>query len=174
MVVYMCVYFAAPDDLDDIAAKIKAALDERDALQQLHASLDISQRTTYPLLPKPSAAIVSCAHLAPHRASASRQHSTTRASDPSLAAVQTIRIASVNVHYFSDENLINNVERIRDLVKEHNADVVLLQEVIDHQVKTELSLFAEMLGMAYVAGFPTTLGNAILSRYPIDNAVTYT
>lgn len=90
--------------------------------------------------------------------------------------MQTVRVATYNIHKCVGMDRKYSPERIVDVLKEIEADVIALQEVLchthlnkrDHQAE----FIAEELGMDFRLGENRRIngsgyGNAILSRFPI-------
>ncbi len=93
-----------------------------------------------------------------------------------------MRLLTYNIHYWAALNGSLNVDAVVDILREVDADVIGLNEVL-HPLLTPagprypLPEIAEALGMYWAFGdsfqqrearfWPGTLGNAILSRYPI-------
>jgi len=90
-----------------------------------------------------------------------------------------IRILSYNIHRAIGLDRRFAPERIVEILKGHNADIVLLQEVDEGAPRSDKLLLAKELADAagyphYVMGHNVTLrkgkyGNATLSRFPIVN-----
>ncbi len=93
-----------------------------------------------------------------------------------------MRLLTYNIHYWAGLDGQLNVEAVIQLLRESQADVIGLNEVL-HPLRTPLGDryplldVAEALGMYWAFGptfqqgtlrfWPGTLGNAVLSRYPI-------
>jgi endonuclease/exonuclease/phosphatase family metal-dependent hydrolase len=85
-----------------------------------------------------------------------------------------LRVATYNVHKCRGLDGRVSVNRIAAVLREVNADIVALQEVLGHQAEA----LSQELGMAYAlgenrkhAGF--AYGNASLSRWPIRETRNY-
>jgi endonuclease/exonuclease/phosphatase family metal-dependent hydrolase len=80
----------------------------------------------------------------------------------------TFRLATLNVHFWLDNQNTNNAHRLAAIVKEQDVDVLALQEaqITDNDVVK----FSKMVNLPFVAFGPGDLdnfGNAILSKHPI-------
>ncbi len=92
---------------------------------------------------------------------------------------QTLRILSYNIHHAEGVDGQLDLQRIADVIRESNPDIVALQEV-DQRVQRSKSedqpqQLGEMLGMHVAFGGNIALegghyGNAVLSRFPITQA----
>ncbi len=85
----------------------------------------------------------------------------------------TFRLMTYNVHQGFDEGNVPSLDRIADVIRAEDPDIVVLQEVARGWMITDqwdtLTVLSERLGMPYVFG-PTigdAYGNAVLSRLPI-------
>jgi len=78
-----------------------------------------------------------------------------------------ISIMTWNIHKGVGVDSQYNIDRISSLIKESNPDIIGLQEVEEDMV----SEIADDLDMEYFFGsdFDDEEGNAILSKYPIEN-----
>lgn len=96
--------------------------------------------------------------------------------------MNTIKVATYNIHKCVGIDRKYSPERIVDVLREVDADVVALQEVLchshlhdrDHQAQ----FIAEALGMDFRLGENRQInggayGNAILSRFPIEDHENY-
>ena len=94
------------------------------------------------------------------------------------AAARGLRIGTLNVHGFCDAGGGYSMDRLVELVKAADVDVLGLQEVHSDYCRRgprrkALEALAEDSGMRYVAEcIPTFLGNAIISRLPLANVRT--
>jgi endonuclease/exonuclease/phosphatase family metal-dependent hydrolase len=89
---------------------------------------------------------------------------------------ESIRVVSYNIRHGKGLDGQVDLQRTAEVLRSMNADLIALQEVDRHQLRSGLQdqakVLAEMLGMYYrfspsiVLGFGE-YGNAILSRYPI-------
>ncbi|HEX8287830.1 MAG TPA: endonuclease/exonuclease/phosphatase family protein [Pyrinomonadaceae bacterium] len=88
----------------------------------------------------------------------------------------TFRIATYNVHKCKGLDLQTSPLRIADVLREINADIIALQEVVSVQNGTarenQARFIAEELGFDYCMGenrkhFGGVYGNVVLSRFPI-------
>ena len=70
-------------------------------------------------------------------------------------------VATFNVHMWSDAKYSDNVDRVVELVKKHNPDLLCLQEADPEEVED----FGQRVGMKH---FACIRQNAILSKTPID------
>lgn len=93
------------------------------------------------------------------------------------------RVISYNIHHGVNNANVLDLEAIADIIREHDIDIVGLQEVDKHyssrsDLKDQAKELAEQLGMYYVYGANLDrdpeegperrqYGNAILSKYPI-------
>ncbi|MBI2323612.1 MAG: endonuclease/exonuclease/phosphatase family protein [Chloroflexi bacterium] len=84
------------------------------------------------------------------------------------------RLMTYNVHQGFDEGNIPALDRITDVIRAEDPDVVVLQEVARGWMITQqhdvLTVLAERLGMTYVWGpaIGDAYGNAVLSRVPVS------
>ena len=85
--------------------------------------------------------------------------------------MNVLRLASLNVHFFSDLKGLSNVHRLAQLLKPLSLDALALQETLH----TDFNLLSELLQLPYRALCHTTFGfgNAFLSRYPVTGHVNY-
>jgi iduronate 2-sulfatase len=97
-------------------------------------------------------------------------------------APQRLSVLSYNIHHAQgvDGNL--DLQRIADVIRSSQADIVALQEVDHNVARSDIvdqpRLFAEYLGMHFVFGGNFELegghyGNAILSRFPIEKTTNH-
>lgn len=91
-----------------------------------------------------------------------------------------IRLASLNVHFFSDLNNQSNVHRLAQLLKPMSLDALALQETLhidqpSSERHSHFKLLSELLQLPHRAFCHTTLGfgNAFLSRFPVTNHANY-
>ena len=70
-------------------------------------------------------------------------------------------VATFNVHMWSDAKWQDNVDRVVELVKKHNPDLLCLQEAYHD----ELEDFSQRVGMKH---FGQNMNCAILSKIPIE------
>ena len=96
--------------------------------------------------------------------------------------MQTIRVATYNIHKCVGIDRRYSPERIADVLGELEADVIALQEVVCHgdrgRREHQAEFLAERLGMHFCFGenrkhFGGDYGNAILSRFPITSFQNY-
>lgn len=95
-----------------------------------------------------------------------------------------MRFLTYNIHYWAGLDGEINVERVREVIRMTGADVVGLNEVLHPLITPEgprypLVELAQSLGMYWAFGpsfeqsatrfWPGTLGNAVLSRFPIQS-----
>ncbi len=94
----------------------------------------------------------------------------------------TIRIATYNIHKCVGMDRKYSPERIVDVLRETDADVIALQEVLSHsrpdRRDRQAEFIAEELGMEFRKGENRLIdggayGNVILSRLPIKNACNH-
>lgn len=93
------------------------------------------------------------------------------------------RIASLNIHFFTDVNGESNVHRLAQLLKPLSLDAVALQETLHTNRPIgqaperyyHFKLLSELLQFPYTAFCNTTaeFGNALLSPFPLTNHVNY-
>ena len=90
--------------------------------------------------------------------------------------MQTIRIATYNIHKCVGIDRRYSPERIAGVIRELEADAIALQEVVCHSDRGfrdhQAEFLAEELGMHFCIGenrkhYGADYGNVILSRYPI-------
>ncbi len=83
------------------------------------------------------------------------------------------RLMTYNVHQGYDDGNVPSIDRIAEVIRAEDPDVVVLQEVARGWMITEqhdvLTVLSERLGMQYVFGpaIGEAYGNAVLSRLPI-------
>lgn len=77
-----------------------------------------------------------------------------------------MRVCSYNVHIWSDARGRSNVDAVIALLRRLDCDVVALQEV--PRDDSRLGRVARELGMRHEYGAESWLGNALLSRHPLD------
>ncbi len=83
---------------------------------------------------------------------------------------KTVRIATYNVHSWTDPFGNSNLEAIMQVIRSINADIIVLEEVLD--VTNKLKIFFNDLGYTYQKFCLAThmgyvpFGNMILSKYP--------
>lgn len=96
--------------------------------------------------------------------------------------MKSFRIATYNIHKCVGMDRRYSPERIADVIRETEADIVALQEVLchsrNHKRDHQAEFIAEELGMDYRLGENRKIrggdyGNVVLSRLPIRNAVNY-
>lgn len=75
-----------------------------------------------------------------------------------------MRIASFNVHYFTNRSLVPSQEPMAEFLRALSCDAIVLQEVPEDQ--RELNEIASALGMHARFAPASELGNALLSRQP--------
>ena len=92
-----------------------------------------------------------------------------------VARSGSFRLMTYNIHQGYDDGNVPSLDRIAEVIRAEDPDVVVLQEVargwmITQQVDT-LSVLAERLGMQYVFGpaIGDAYGNAVLSRLPMSD-----
>ncbi len=99
----------------------------------------------------------------------------TRHLEPRSAGEASFRIVTYNIHKCRGLDGLVRPQRIVDILREINADLIALQEVwnIDHRLrdKNQTRFIAEELGLHYAFGENRRLkgsgyGNATLSRFP--------
>ncbi len=103
---------------------------------------------------------------------------------PSLQDNRPIRIMTYNIHRWAGLDRRLDVDRLADVIRSANADVVALNEVLhpvtdSHRIYEPLSDLASALGMAfafgpsgwtdYGPGWQGLVGNALLSRYALGD-----
>lgn len=88
----------------------------------------------------------------------------------------SLRVMSYNIHHGATKDGEDSIEKIANLIREVNADIIGLQEVdrftARSNFKDQIKLLADKTGMDYIFGETVNVatgitGNAILSRYPI-------
>lgn len=77
-----------------------------------------------------------------------------------------MRVCTLNVHLWSDAAGRSNVDRVIDLLRRLDCDVVALQEVL--REGTTLARVADTLGLHHAMGAEAWLGNALLAKRPLD------
>ena len=96
--------------------------------------------------------------------------------------MQTIRVATYNIHKCVGIDRRYSPERIGDVLRELEADVIALQEVVCHsdrgQREHQAEFLAEQLSMDFCFGenrkhYGGDYGNVILSRLPIASFQNY-
>ena len=96
--------------------------------------------------------------------------------------MQTIRVATYNIHKCVGMDRRYSPERIADVLREIEADVIALQEVVCHSDRGErehqAEFLAEQLSMEFCFGenrkhYGGDYGNVILSRLPITSFQNY-
>lgn len=89
---------------------------------------------------------------------------------------QNFRIATYNIHKCKGLDFRTSPQRIADVLREINADIVALQEVVSHENRAakenQAKFIAERLGFEYRIGenrqhLGGIYGNVILSRFPV-------
>ncbi|MEM7183357.1 MAG: endonuclease/exonuclease/phosphatase family protein [Spirochaetota bacterium] len=128
--------------------------------------------------------------------SRTRTYAITSVSTDEVASTSTVKIACFNIahgrggvygasnwQYKNVESLRKHLQALAEHIKRVNADILVLNEV-DFQAKWSLDtnqaeFLAKAVGYKYVAELPTInvrfpwlsfrFGNAILSRYPLEN-----
>lgn len=83
-----------------------------------------------------------------------------------------MRVATFNVHGWSDARGASNVDAAIDLLRGLDCDVVALQEVLRDEAS--LQRVAASLEMHVAQGANSWLGNALLSRFPLEETETVT
>ena len=94
-----------------------------------------------------------------------------------------IRIASLNVHFFTDLKEQSNVHRLAQFLKPMTLDVLALQEIL-HTTRSpdvapethyHFKLLSDLLELPYMEFCETSFefGNGILSRFPILSSVNH-
>jgi endonuclease/exonuclease/phosphatase family metal-dependent hydrolase len=92
--------------------------------------------------------------------------------------MQTIRVATYNIHKCVGIDRRYSPERIADVLREIEADVIALQEVVCHSDRGsrehQAEFLADQLSMDFCFGenrkhFGGDYGNVILSRFPISS-----
>ena len=93
------------------------------------------------------------------------------------------RIATLNVHFFTDSNGESNVHRLAELLKPMALDVIALQEILHTDQPAgaaperhyHFKLLSDLLQFPFTAFCCTAheFGNAILSRFPLTSSVNY-
>lgn len=99
----------------------------------------------------------------------------TAPSTQQVARAGSFRLMTYNIHQGYDDANTPSIDRIAEVIRAEDPDVVVLQEVargwmITQQVDT-LVVLAERLGMQYVFGpaIGDAYGNAVLSRLPMSD-----
>ncbi len=82
----------------------------------------------------------------------------------------TVRVCVLNVHLWSDKRSRSNVDAVIELLASLDCDVVTLHEVL--RDGPQLERVARELSMRHHLGTASWLGNAVLSRHPIERAET--
>ncbi len=77
-----------------------------------------------------------------------------------------MRLCTLNVPLWGDARGRSNVDRVIDLLRALDCDVVALQEVLHDG--PHLQRVADALGMHHALGAEAWLGNALLSAHPLD------
>lgn len=95
---------------------------------------------------------------------------------------ETFRIATYNIHKCKGLDFRTSPQRIADVLREINADVVALQEVVSHENRAaeenQARFIAESLACDYRIGenrkhLGAAYGNVVLSRFPITEDVNF-
>lgn len=90
----------------------------------------------------------------------------------------SFRVATYNVHKCKGMDLRTSPSRIADVLREIDADIVALQEVVSHQNGREeehqASFLAEELGMSYTIGenrlhMGASYGNVVLTKFDVTH-----
>src|SRR5215470_7697745 len=94
--------------------------------------------------------------------------------DPSSTSGDLVRIATYNIHKGRGLDRRVNLQRVLEILRRINADVIGVQEIYEEQAR----YLAQELGMRLVTG--TTVrrpegpcGNAILTRFPLQGVATF-
>lgn len=82
-----------------------------------------------------------------------------------------MRVGVLNVHIWSDARSRSNVDAVIELLGSLDCDVVTLHEVL--RDGPQLDRVARALSMRYELGAAAWLGNAVLSRHPIERVETH-
>lgn len=113
-------------------------------------------------------------------------HFETAATD--FATANQFRIATYNIRHGRGIDNRVDLERIAEVIREHDIDLIFLQEVDDNWERSgnvnQVQLLAEMTGLKYSFFAPAlkipfgnsgtrNYGNAVLSRYPIVEAQSF-
>ena len=102
--------------------------------------------------------------------------------DSDAMVADTLRILAYNIHHAEGMDEILDLQRIADLIKKVDPDLVALQEVDSVVVRTngvdQAAVLAEMTGMESVFGrfMPYqggAYGMALLSRLPVRSSINY-
>jgi len=102
---------------------------------------------------------------------------------PTLRLLSQFRIATLNVHFFTDLQGESNVHRLAQVLKPMSLDVLALQEAL-HTDKLpgfapkkhyHFKLLSDLLQLPHMAFCSTVheFGNGILSRHPLNSIVKY-
>lgn len=100
---------------------------------------------------------------------------TPPGASPGNARGSTFRLMTYNVHQGFDEGNVPSLDRIADVIRAEDPDVVVLQEVTRGWMITDqhdvLTVLSERLAMPYVFGpaIGDVYGNAVLSRLPMTD-----
>lgn len=95
---------------------------------------------------------------------------------------KTFRIVTYNIHKCKGLDFRTSPERIVDVLREINADIIALQEVVSHENQTpqqnQSKFIAESLNYNYRIGenrkhLGGIYGNVVLSRFPITEDKNY-
>jgi endonuclease/exonuclease/phosphatase family metal-dependent hydrolase len=82
----------------------------------------------------------------------------------------TFKIATLNVHYWQDNNAQNNAQKLAKIVNNLDVDVLALQEVeINANELVEFSKLVNMPNVAFGAGDLSNFGQAVLSKHDITH-----
>jgi len=97
--------------------------------------------------------------------------------------ISQFRIATLNVHFFTDLQGRSNVHRLAQLLKPMSFDVLALQETLHTDQPPgaapkrhyHLKLLADLLQLPHTAFCSTVheFGNAILARFPLKTSLNY-
>jgi len=100
-----------------------------------------------------------------------------------IKKISQFRVATVNVHFFTDAQGRSNIHRLAQLLKPMSFDVLALQESLHTNQPPgaapkrhyHFKLLSDLLQLPYTAFCNTVheFGNGILSRFPLKSSVNY-
>lgn len=96
-----------------------------------------------------------------------------------MSTLTSIRIATYNIHKCRGMDRRVSIERIAEVIRETEVDVVALQEVVRTEQQDQLTELARLAGYPHVAFGENRkhhgggYGNALLSTFPIERSCNY-